>query len=167
MRLKAVSYTHLDVYKRQVIDKIDTMHPTIEDLQTSTDWGTTKIITGSLKDTESGLRGYQITKEKVEPKEYIEISGTSFEVNYEVNENGKYYIWVKDNVGNVYQTEIEVNKVDSTAPVLSSITNSSNSSWAQNATLSWDIEENGSGISKVCLLYTSSNLVFIQIMKMF
>ena len=121
------AYGHITT-KSLVIDKIDTMHPTIENLQTSTDWGTTNIITGSLKDTESGLRGYQITKEKVEPKEYIEISGTSFEVNYEVGENGSYYIWVKDNVGNVYQTEIEVNKVDSTAPVLSSITNSSNGS---------------------------------------
>ena len=142
------AYGHITT-KSIVIDKIDDILPTIENLQTSTEWEKTNQITGSLKDPESGLSGYQITKEKIEPEEYIEINGTSYELNYEVSENGTYYIWVKDSVGNVYQTEVEVTKVDNTAPVLSNITNSSNGSWAQSITLSWDIEESGSGIKSV------------------
>ncbi len=141
-------YEHITT-KSIVIDKIDNILPSIESLSASTEWGTKNEITGTVVDNESGLSGYQITKEKTEPSEYLSISGSSYEFTYTATENGIYYIWVKDGVGNLYQTEIEVSKIDNTAPVLSTITNSSNGEWAQSVTLSWDIEETGSGIKSV------------------
>ena len=51
--------------------------------------------------------------------------------------------------GNINKSSIEVSYVDNTPPILSSIQNSSNGSWAKEVTLSWEIEETGSGIAKV------------------
>ena len=108
-------YEHITT-KSIVIDKIDDILPSIESLSVSSEWGTSNEITGTFVDKESGLSGYQITTEKIEPSEYLSISGSSYEFTYTVNENGIYYIWVKDIVGNLYQTEIEVSKVDAVAP---------------------------------------------------
>ena len=156
------AYGHITT-KSIVIDKIDNELPSIESLSAQAEWGTTNEITGTFVDNESGLVGYQITREKEEPTEYIEIDGANFSFTYTATENGVYYIWVKDKVGNLTQTEIEVNKIDNTAPVLSSITNSSNGEWAQSVTLSWDIEETESGIKSV--QYGTDNISWIEFLN--
>ena len=132
-----------------MLEKIDDTLPIVEGLSASTTWSKTNTITGIIKDNESGLEGYKITKEEIEPTEFIQIEGKEYNFAEEVTENGTYYIWVKDVKGNINKSSIEVSYVDNTPPILSSIQNSSNGSWAKEVTLSWEIEETGSGIAKV------------------
>ena len=142
------AYNHITT-KSIVIEKIDDTLPIVEGLSASTTWSKTNTITGIIKDDESGLEGYKITKEEIEPTEFIQIEGKEYNFTEEVTENGTYYIWVKDVKGNINKSSIEVSYVDNTPPILSSIQNSSNGSWAKEVTLSWEIEETGSGIAKV------------------
>ena len=142
------AYNHITT-KSIVIEKIDDTLPIVEGLSASTTWSKTNTITGIIKDDESGLEGYKITKEEIEPTEFIQIEGKEYNFAEEVTENGTYYIWVKDVKGNINKSSIEVSYVDNTPPILSSIQNSSNGSWAKEVTLSWEIEETGSGIAKV------------------
>ena len=142
------AYNHITT-KSIVIEKIDNILPIVEGLSASTTWSKTNTITGIIKDDESGLEGYKITKEEIEPTEFIQIEGKEYNFTEEVTENSTYYIWVKDVKGNINKSSIEVSYVDNTPPILSSIQNSSNGSWAKEVTLSWEIEETGSGIAKV------------------
>ena len=138
-------YNHITT-KSIVIDKIDDIKPNIESLTSDSTWGTINHITGIIKDNESGLSGYQITTTNEEPAEYISISGNSYTLNYEVTTNGRYYIWVKDVIGNVYSTSIEVNKIDDEGPVLSNLQNPTNGNWTnQDFAITFSIKEEGSG----------------------
>ena len=137
-------YDHITT-KSIVIDKIDNINPSVESLTSDSTWGITNHITGTLKDNESGLNGYQITTTNEEPKEYISISGNSYSLNYEVTTNGTYYIWIKDVIGNVYNTSIEVNKIDNINPSVESLT--SDSTWGTTNHITGIIKDNESGLS--------------------
>lgn len=104
-----------------VIDKIDKVNPQIENISVTETWGKENTITGMIKDGESGLAGYQWTREEREPTEYIAVTGESYRIEYEAKENGTYYLWVKDKTNNIYHTSIEVSKVDNTPPVITKI----------------------------------------------
>ena len=109
---------HLKVY-------MDNIFPIIENLSSDTKWGIVNHITATLIDNESGLSGYQITKENIEPEEYISINGANYELKYEVTTNGIYYLWLKDAKGNIVNKSIEVNLIDQIDPnvVVDVITN--------------------------------------------
>ena len=137
-------YDHITT-KSIVIDKIDNINPSVESLTSDSTWGITNHITGTLKDNESGLNGYQITTTNEEPKEYISISGNSYSLNYEVTTNGTYYIWIKDVIGNVYNTSIEVNKIDNVKPSIESLT--SDSAWGITNHITGTLKDNESGLN--------------------
>lgn len=138
-------YDHITT-KSIVIDKIDNIKPSVESLTSDSTWGITNHIIGTLKDNESGLSGYQITTTNEEPEEYISISGNSYSLNYEVTANGTYYIWIKDVIGNVYNTSIEVNKIDHEGPILSNLQNPTNGNWTnQDFSITFTINEEQSG----------------------
>lgn len=137
--------------KRIEISKIDREGPEIIEAIVSEEWGIENTITVKAIDSKSGIVGYALTEIAKEPENYQEVSGTTAEQIFtsKVNRNGIYYIWLKDYLGNVCSKEIEVNKIDDVAPVLSDIINSSMGQWANNITLSWTIEEKETGIGKV------------------
>ncbi len=88
------------------VKNIDKEKPQISPETTATS-STIKI---KATDNESGIIGYEITEEQVEPGSYIEEENTKeLEVTVGSKKQGtEYYIWVKDEAGNVN----EVNKVE-------------------------------------------------------
>ena len=90
------------------------------------------------------------------------VSGNSITYTYTITagDNGLLAIntftggSITDSVGNAWTVTSASNTgnkitADTTAPVISGITNSSNGNWATSITLSWTITETGSGIQKV------------------
>jgi len=52
------------------------------------------------------------------PSEWNRVEGVNhtLDIIYEIKENGKYYVWVKDSAGNTSYIPIEVNKIDNKGP---------------------------------------------------
>src|SRR5699024_4688464 len=85
------AYEHITT-KSIDINNVDDIEPSIESLISSSEWSTTSNqVTATIKDNETGLSGYQITKENTEPTEWISITGNSYSLSYEATENGTYY----------------------------------------------------------------------------
>ena len=66
-----------------------------------------KNVTATLSG-EKGLTGYAISKSTSTPKNLVSISGKSYNLNTNVQEEGRNYLWVKDAKGNTTTQEIVV-----------------------------------------------------------
>ena len=66
-----------------------------------------KNVTATLSG-EKGLTGYAISKSTSTPKNWVSISGKSYNLNTNVQEEGRNYLWVKDVKGNTTTQEIVV-----------------------------------------------------------
>ena len=66
-----------------------------------------KNVTATLSG-EKGLTGYAISKSTSTPKNWVSISGKSYNLNTNVQEEGRNYLWVKDAKGNITTQEIVV-----------------------------------------------------------
>ena len=66
-----------------------------------------KNVTATLSG-EKGLTGYAISKSTSTPKNWVSISGKSYNLNTNVQEEGRNYLWVKDAKGNTTTQEIVV-----------------------------------------------------------
>ena len=107
-----------------VLSKLDKTGPTIS-LNKSSEWGITNTIDITLKDDKSGLNGYALTNTETEPSEWTHVNGQEMNVTETVYNNGKYYIYAKDSLGNISHTSIDIDKIDDIAPVITSITEQS------------------------------------------
>ena len=135
--------------KEITVSTIDTMAPELTITNTLTDWGIKDTIVISATDDIIGITGVSLSTSEGEYN-WEEIESTlSYETTKEVTENGTYYISVKDKYEHITTKSIVIDKIDGTAPVLSSINNSSNGEWAKSANLTWTITEEESGIDKV------------------
>ena len=76
--------------------------PTVKNLSISG-----KNVTATLSG-EKGLTGYAISKSTSTPKNWVSISGKSYNLNTNVQEEGRNYLWVKDAKGNTTTQEIVV-----------------------------------------------------------
>ncbi len=96
------------------VSNIDTVAPVISEITMSEDDFTSEniILQVSAEDA-TGL-----------PDAYISWNGNAYgkENQFEVEENGVYYVTVKDIAGNTAKKEIQVNNIDKNAPVISSLT---------------------------------------------
>ena len=80
---------------------VDTESPVISNLVVS---GNT--VTATLSDNVE-LSGYGLsTSNTVEPSSWTTINGTTFDLNIEIEEEGIYYLWVKDSSGNKIVSEV-------------------------------------------------------------
>ena len=140
-------------YTADVRIKIDLKEPIVQDIsiEKPTEWAQKKKISASIIDNESGLSGYKITTSSVAPTSgWNAANGKSKNIEIEVNENGIYYIWVKDDAGNVNQGTIDhslvnASKIDSIAP--SCVHSGDNEEWTnQNVTITWGCDD-GIGLS--------------------
>ena len=86
-------------------------------------WGSSNTVTIQLEDEKSGLSGYQITTENKIPEGWKEVTGASATVEETVSQNGTYYIFAKDSLGNVASQSVQVNKIDNINPTVSFTTN--------------------------------------------
>ena len=99
--------------------KIDKILPEIVSIQEVNG----KIV-ARIKDSLSGIVGYEITKEENIPGNLINVTNTTNEITVEKNitENGTYYVYVKDSAGNIAKSSINVTGIDDRGPVINNIT---------------------------------------------
>ncbi len=103
---------------------LDQTGPTIS-LNKSSEWGIANTIDITLKDEKSGLNGYALTNTETEPSEWTHVNGQEVNTTETVYNNGKYYIYAKDSLGNISHTSIDIDKIDDIAPVITNITEQS------------------------------------------
>lgn len=83
---------------------VDTVLPLIHNLSYANG-----IISAKLIDSLSGVRYYAVSNSADKPTKWIEIDSSSkYYLNYSVHQNGVYYIWVKDNHGNINKRSFAV-----------------------------------------------------------
>ena len=152
MYAKLSDGTNISEVKLASITNIDKTAPILSTITNSTNgnWTNDKVVLGwTITENDSGI-------EKVE----FSPNGTTWSGTLNSTEwygltrtnerNDKLYFRVTDKAGNVSNVQETTLKIDKTAPVLSTITNSTNGNWTNDkVVLSWTITENGSGIEKV------------------
>jgi len=170
---QVIVYKDNKTYTADVRMKIDNKEPMVQDLLIDNPdvWAQKKKISATLVDNESGLSSYAVSKENTLPSSgWININGNKQNVEVEINENGAWYIWVKDMVGNanlmsINKSVIQVAKIDTTAP---SCTNSGdNTVWTKNPiTITWGCDDGTGESSSGCNpLYSGSSQKFSSTTK--
>ncbi|MDO4376304.1 MAG: hypothetical protein Q4C33_03915 [bacterium] len=98
-------------YKTNVI-VVDDKAPVITDITYNKEKYQNSIrVSANISDEDSGLASYSISKNC---KNYQNV--TDNKIEGEINENGKWYICVKDLSGNMTKEEINITNIDNTAP---------------------------------------------------
>ena len=108
------------------VTNIDKVAPTIENITITTGNSTSQTITATgIKDNEngSGLKSYIITMDTEAPLESADwIESTSDSITATVTKNGTWYVYVKDNCGNISNSaSVEVTNIDKEFPIVSNI----------------------------------------------
>lgn len=104
-------------YKSFTINKIDKTAPSVSVSGIATTWCKSNTITISKSDTQSGIAYYAITNNVATPGSWI--SNNQNSISWTANENGMYYVWAKDAVGNTAYKSFVIDKIDTTAPTAS------------------------------------------------
>jgi len=137
--------------------KIDKTKPTIISFTKNTEsFAKSLTLTAKIKDTESGIVKYKISKESNRPTSgWTTISATTNEkiYTYNVTENGTYYVWVEDAVGNYNSSSIVVNNIDATSPQKPILTASDNILTGQLHSNDFDLNVSGGGTSPSGIYY--------------
>lgn len=97
--------------KEIIINNIDNTAPKVNNISFDEK---TKILTGQITDNESGVVAYQISKTTSAPSNWVIIEETKKfdKLSYQITENGTYYVWTKDKVGNIGRSSaINLNSV--------------------------------------------------------
>lgn len=97
--------------KEIIINNIDNTAPEVNNISFDEK---PKILTGQITDNESGVVAYQISKTTSAPSNWVIIEETKKfdKLSYQITENGTYYVWTKDKVGNIGRSSaINLNSV--------------------------------------------------------
>ena len=152
------------VYGTAIQAKIDKIKPNIVEAEVSDgEWsnGEKTITMLATDDGGSEELEYAVSTENMAPE-----SGWTTENEVTVTENGTYYLWVKDEAGNIsdeYSTTIET-KIDTTAPDIKfevneeDITDLSELWYNEKVQLNVIIEDNESGIYRYTITNNSKEL---------
>ena len=141
------------------ISDIDKLAPEMQDIVFDNEqWEKTKNIKISAKDN-IRILGWQVTNSDQEPNDWknLEDLTPSLETEYEINGNGKYFIWVKDSANNVSYKQIEVNKVDGTAPNISFAINKDKLNSEGYATIKVEAKDDESGLAETPYSWDNSS----------
>ncbi len=92
-------------------DKLDQTSPEriIEEINNQESY----LLKITMTDEKSGVSSYQITESKETPTSWLDYTGI---IEKEISENGVYYIWSKDNVGNISYEAYSITLIDKEAP---------------------------------------------------
>lgn len=124
------------------ISKVDNTAPIITSVNVPSNWGKTNIVTLNALDIGSGISAYAVTTDSSSPPS----EGWESSRNFDITDNGTYFAWTRDSVGNVSVAyEFTVTKVDTTIPVISSVTVPS--TWATSSTIMVNASDAGSGVA--------------------
>ena len=107
-----------EAYSSTTIDK---QAPTVRLTNSLREWGSKDEIQIIATDDVIGISGISISKEAGKYNWEVVENTKYYETSKEIEENGTYYLWVKDKTNNIYHTSIEVSKVDNTPPVITKI----------------------------------------------
>ena len=100
------------------ISDIDKTAPQMGDIVFDNEkWEKGKKIQIKAND-EIRILGWSVTNNEEEPKEWnkLDVLSSKLEVTYDLDKNGKYYIWVTDSAGNKVNKSIDVNRIDNVGP---------------------------------------------------
>ena len=94
-------------------DKLDQTAPerTIEPINNHE----TYLLKITMSDEKSGMDSYQIAESRETPTDWLTYTGL---VEKEITQNGTYYIWSKDKLGNISYEAYSVNKIDKESPTI-------------------------------------------------
>ena len=95
-----------------------------------------------MTDSKSGMDSYQITESKDTPTSWLDYTGT---IEKEISENGVYYIWSKDKVGNISYEAYSITLIDKEAPHIT-VTNTL-TDWGVKDTLNIHLTDDVIGLS--------------------
>lgn len=135
---------NLESVKTITVTKQDVTSPIISDVVVPTTWGTTNTINVSITDEQSGVavQKYAIG---THDSSYFVNNGIEFTGNsFSVSQIGPYTIYAKDNMGLTTVYELDVDKIDTTAPMISL---SALSNWSNENTITANITDVESGVS--------------------
>ncbi len=131
-------------YSTDIIDKTP---PTINLKNDLNSWGEHDKIHISLSDDKVGLFGYQIKTEDELPSEWQTIDENLKEItiDYEVEENGTYFVYAKDVYNNVSQSSIEITNIDNQSPEIDLSNDLKN--WGINDSIHIKLNDSDSGLT--------------------
>lgn len=119
-----------------------------------------QIVATDVKDIGvSGLKGYYISKvANLENPTWTKINGDGF--TYTIKENGTYYVWVSDNVGNISEAQIVI--ATGIVDGVSNIVCDKEIEISVGETAKLEIAYSGEAMSET---YTSSNTAIVKVEK--
>ena len=124
------------------VTKVDTTIPVVNSVSVPDDWATSSTVTVSASDAGSGVETYAVTT----GGESAPVDGWQTDASFTLSSNGTYFAWARDAVGNVSAAyEFTVTKVDTTAPVIGSVTVPDD--WATSSTVTVSASDAGSGVA--------------------
>ncbi len=136
-------------------DKLDQTPPTV-----TINSNESGVLKATLEDIKSGLAGYQFTTEEKEPNDYENVSGITMDIEEKFSTDGIFYLWVKDNVGNITHQQLNVLAKDSEAPHISyEVTPASctTADWCKDATFNIKVTDD-TGIQNVKYCLTTEDI---------
>lgn len=110
-----------------VVSMVDSVGPTVGTINGNTSsWTTSKTITTTITDADNKVAYYAIikndsTKPTADSKVWNKITEIkSYSVSETIKENGTYYLWGKDNLGNITATSksVTISKIDTEGPII-------------------------------------------------
>lgn len=132
------------------ISDLDKKAPEMKDIEfNSENWEKVKKVKISANDN-IRILGWQITESEEAPGEWNNIEGLTpvLETEAEINHNGKYFIWVRDSANNTSNKQIELNKIDNTAPTVEYTINKDKLFTEGFATINVEAKDEESGLAE-------------------
>ena len=139
--------------EKVVLSKLDKTGPVIT-VSASSDWNTSNIVNITLEDNKSGLSGYVLTETDKEPTDWTSVTGKTATITKDVTSNKTYYVYAKDALGNISHKEVVVSHVDTTAPIIVSLTEQSG--YGATSTITAVAKDTESGITGYAFTESSS-----------
>ena len=138
---------------------IDKQAPAIDEIELNTGWAAKKDVIIKATDMGSGISGFAFVKNGAECKDYVQAN------SFEVKSEGSYKYCVKDKAGNITESTVTIDKIDSTVPKAPTITPSDGMQQANWHKSDFKLSFSGSETGKSTITYyfntVRNNLVLI------
>ncbi|NLI63655.1 MAG: hypothetical protein GX367_02865, partial [Bacteroidales bacterium] len=119
--------------KKTLSLSIDKSNPQILEINLdNTNWAKNRNISFKVEDSQSGISKVYWSKED-NAETGTEIEAVSGLYSFVVTENGTYYIYAVDKVGNKTKVDVEVEKLDNTIPEIRNISKDPSNQWSNTA----------------------------------
>ena len=134
-------------------EKIDTTGADYINLKASTTSYVKSLnLIGTARDDKSGLVAYQFTTSSTTPTtNWVQITRTNQTITKNktnITENGTYYFWVKDYIGNISSAKVQINNIDKVVDSVTITRNDANIDYPTSSVLTLKATDNLSGIVK-------------------